>query len=243
MDSMSADAGKRRARDSDSTADRLAVAALHLFDRQGFAATTIDDIAAAANVSRRTFFRHFPRKEAVILFEQAAIHDGFRKRFENRRAGVSVLDEFIGGVPTLLREAGRDPERLKLRVKLIRTIPELAWTERDADGVTIEIFAAVYAEELGGRPEDRVRAVAVGSAVVAAANAALAESIEGGDALLLFEAAADAIRGWAPVALTRPAVAIVQVPAALTDGQVAELIRAALVAGESNPRAKAPARR
>lgn len=240
---MSDQTAKTATREGDSTADRLAMAALHLFDRDGFDATTIDDIAAAANVSRRTFFRHFPRKEAVILLEQSVIHAEFRARFEKRRPGVSVLDEFIAGVPSLLRAAARDPERLKLRVKLIRTVPELAWTERDADGVTIEMFAAAYSAELGGRPADRVRAFAVGSAVVAAANAALAESVEGGDALALFNAAAASIRGWAPAAPTRPAVAVVQVPAGLSDEDAADLIREALAPSQAAGGRKTAGRR
>jgi AcrR family transcriptional regulator len=213
---------------SDGTADRLAKAALDLFDQKGFDATTVDEIVAVANVSRRTFFRYFPRKESVILLEQAFIHREFRERIENCPAGVSVLDEAIAVLPSLLRRAGSEPKRLEQRVRLIKSIPELGSIERDADNVTIEMLAAAYSEELGGRPEDRVRAVAVGAAIVGAANAALVESLAGGDALTLFEAAAGSIRGWAPAGPTRPAVAVLQVPAGLTDEEVASLLRGAL---------------
>ena len=46
---------------------RIAEAALELFQRQGYAATTIDEIAREAHVGRRTVFEHFPSKEAIIL--------------------------------------------------------------------------------------------------------------------------------------------------------------------------------
>jgi AcrR family transcriptional regulator len=215
-------------RGGDGTADRLAEAALRLFDQKGFDATTIDDIAAAANVSRRTFFRHFPRKESVILFEQAFIQAELRRRLAEPPAGVSVLDEFLATVPWILRQASLDPARLKLRIQLVKAVPELASTERDADSATIGKFAAAYAGELGGGAENRVRAMAVGAAIVAAANAALDESLGGDDPVPLFEAAASSIRGWAPARPTRPLVAVVQVPETMTDAAAAALIQQAL---------------
>jgi AcrR family transcriptional regulator len=48
---------------------RLAIRehAMRLFEEQGYAATTVDQIAEAAEVSQSTFFRYFPAKEDVIL--------------------------------------------------------------------------------------------------------------------------------------------------------------------------------
>ncbi|MGY1709040.1 TetR/AcrR family transcriptional regulator [Geodermatophilus sp. SYSU D00758] len=45
----------------------LQAAAVDLVGRHGFAAVTVDDIAAAAGVSRRTFFNHFPTKAAALF--------------------------------------------------------------------------------------------------------------------------------------------------------------------------------
>lgn len=49
------------------TRDALVAAAWDLFDRLGFDETTVDDIAAKADVSRRTFFRYFSTKESVVF--------------------------------------------------------------------------------------------------------------------------------------------------------------------------------
>ncbi|MBK9559652.1 MAG: TetR family transcriptional regulator [Candidatus Microthrix subdominans] len=49
----------------------IEAAALSRFERDGFDATTIDDIAAAADIAPRTFFSYFPTKEDVVLAEYA----------------------------------------------------------------------------------------------------------------------------------------------------------------------------
>ncbi len=56
-----------RADRSAATRARIAEVALELFVSQGYGETTIDQIAAAANVGRRTVFRHFPTKESMLL--------------------------------------------------------------------------------------------------------------------------------------------------------------------------------
>lgn len=50
-----------------ATFERLRAVALDLFTTQGFAETTVEQIAAAAGVSHMTFFRYFPTKESVIV--------------------------------------------------------------------------------------------------------------------------------------------------------------------------------
>src|SRR3712207_5341683 len=51
----------------DGARQRLQDAALALFAERGYAAATVDDIAARAGVSQRTFFRHFRDKEEVLF--------------------------------------------------------------------------------------------------------------------------------------------------------------------------------
>src|SRR6266702_4224961 len=61
-----------RDRKKEATRARIAETALQLFVSQGYTETTIDQIAVAAGVGRRTIFRHFATKEA-ILFDHLAV--------------------------------------------------------------------------------------------------------------------------------------------------------------------------
>lgn len=65
------------ARDGDATRSKLQHTALGLFDERGFDATTAADIAAAAGVTERTFFRHFADKRDVLFTPQ----DRFERPF------------------------------------------------------------------------------------------------------------------------------------------------------------------
>src|SRR5689334_10728619 len=63
----------------------LVESALALFAEKGFDAVTVEEIAAAANVSRRTFFRYFPTKEDVVL--------------ERRREQLDLLKTVLAAAP------------------------------------------------------------------------------------------------------------------------------------------------
>ncbi len=71
----------------------VARAALELFSRQGYDQTTVDEIAAAVGVSRRTFFRYFETKPDVVWGE-----------FD---AELARLADALGGGPTRRTDDGR----------------------------------------------------------------------------------------------------------------------------------------
>jgi AcrR family transcriptional regulator len=59
-----------RQRKKTATRDRILACALRLFREQGYDATTVEQIAAAAGVSHMTFFRYFPTKEDAALSDR-----------------------------------------------------------------------------------------------------------------------------------------------------------------------------
>jgi TetR/AcrR family transcriptional regulator, regulator of mycofactocin system len=107
-------------------ARRLEAAALELFAVRGFDAVTVDDLAAAGGVGRRTFFRYFPTKLDVVLGE---LDDALA-------ALVAALDSVPAGVDpvTACREAFLQVNAyaddavpvLRRRLGLIETVPDVA---------------------------------------------------------------------------------------------------------------------
>jgi len=84
------DAG-RRERKKQHTRDELIRHAKVLFAERGFAQTTTEQIAEAADVSQRTFFRHFASKEAVLYGDQAELRALVRTAFNSRPPSEPVL--------------------------------------------------------------------------------------------------------------------------------------------------------
>ena len=75
-------------RERKKLATRLAIheAGMQLFAERGFAATTVDEIAEAAGVSRATVFSYFPSKEEIVFGDAAAAVDLLAARLRERPA-------------------------------------------------------------------------------------------------------------------------------------------------------------
>ena len=100
-----------RERKKGRTRDAIRDAAHDLFIEHGFAGTTVDDIAAAADVSPRTFFRYFASKEEVLFSRFDETLDLLREFLDQRPAGESVADALRAGsaeFATLGAAAGDD---------------------------------------------------------------------------------------------------------------------------------------
>ena len=125
--------------------------ALRLFRDRGYGATTVDDIAAAAEVSRSTFFRYFPSKEDVVLFDD--VDPLMAQAFAEQPAGTPLLVALRRSfVAAFDRLAPEKRELEEVRMELVRTVPELAAALRERDVLSVEVVATAIAAELDRDP-------------------------------------------------------------------------------------------
>lgn len=128
-------------------------AALDLFEQQGVDRTTVDDIARAAGVSSRTFFRYFATKEAAALVP----HVDLDARVEAMVAAIGPgrplleqLEEVWREVLTAFEDGRSEPGRLMLRIRrLMLAEPALRQAAATIDAQRIDELVARVTAALG----------------------------------------------------------------------------------------------
>ncbi|HXP19275.1 MAG TPA: TetR family transcriptional regulator [Streptosporangiaceae bacterium] len=134
--------------------------ALRLFREQGYAATTIDQIAAAADVSPSTFFRYFPTKEDVVLQDDVDVLA--IGSFESQPADLSPVAAFrAAAASTFASLTEEDVASFQETVALTLSVPEIRSRAIDEFVRTIDVIAEATARRTGRDPDDfEVRNVA-----------------------------------------------------------------------------------
>jgi AcrR family transcriptional regulator len=140
--------------------------ALRLFLEHGYDATTVADVAAAADVSSMTVFRYFPTKEDLVLADE---YDPLIiERISSRPAGEPLLRRIGEGLLAGTAELPEEARALVLaRIRLIMGTPALRARLWESQFATQEAIAAALQDE----NPFRVRIAA--GACLAAASAAL----------------------------------------------------------------------
>lgn len=152
--------GGLRERKKERTRRTIRTEAFRLFREQGYAETTVEQIAAAADISPSTFFRYFPSKEQVALADD--LDPLMIAAIEAQPRDITLLAAFKQA--TLDAFAALTPEEYafeKERIELLYSVPELRgavtqeiqrnlvmvteivarWTGRAADDFEVMAFA------------------------------------------------------------------------------------------------------
>lgn len=176
-----------RERKKAKTRAAIQAEALRLFREQGYAATTVEQIASAAEVSESTFFRYFGTKEDVVL------HDRFDplliEAFHAQPAELgpiqalrATMNTVFGGLPVA------ELEQERVRGELIFSVPELRARLLVQLTETLEMTAGMLAERVGRSPDDFAVRVATGAVMgIALAVAVAAAERPGVDYLALMD--------------------------------------------------------
>ena len=116
----------RRERKKRATRDELIAHAARLFDANGFDETTTEQIAEAADVSQRTFFRHFPSKEAVLYADMDDQRHRVRDALLDRPADEPVLDAVRHAIMSLADDFQDDRELRFLQARMAAAYPTVS---------------------------------------------------------------------------------------------------------------------
>src|SRR2546428_8277749 len=114
-----------RERGSGLTAADLEAAALRLFGERGFDSVTVDDIAAEADVSRRTFFRYFASKEDVLLADHFVQLARLREAMAARPPDEPILTALRNALLSTTGDFEDRKEKAILRGRIMRDTPSL----------------------------------------------------------------------------------------------------------------------
>jgi AcrR family transcriptional regulator len=120
-----------RERKKQRTRSMLIDAAVKLCDQQGFERTTVDQIAAVADVSPRTFSRYFATKDAVILALIDDMVDAIAVQLERQPAGLTELEALLAAHIAMVRATASAPpdgftiDRLKTTARIVNSSPAL----------------------------------------------------------------------------------------------------------------------
>ncbi len=126
--------------------------ALRLFREQGYAATTVDQIAEAADVSPSTFFRYFPTKEDVVLQDDLDVLASAPSR--SSPPDLSPVAAFRAAARQAFAALDEDDlAKLRETARLTLTVPELRARAMDEYSRTIGVIAEAAAETVGPGPE------------------------------------------------------------------------------------------
>jgi AcrR family transcriptional regulator len=155
-------AGMKRQRTVLATRQRIAEVALELFQRQGYADTTIDQIAAAAGVGRRTIFRHFPTKEAIVVDHLATRREVTLQRLQDRPPDEPLLVS-LHTVLRELAETGFDRRLLAQIRAVLTTEPRLGSDDVSLGSFQFEMKLAEVLHRRSGetRSAAEIKAVTV----------------------------------------------------------------------------------
>ena len=145
----------------DAVRARIAAVAIARFDADGFDRVTVEQVAAEAGISARSFHRYFPAKEDAVIGDPARHSDVLAAAFGDRAPDEPVWTALREAFATmLLRGDGGDPDTARRSVRVMTSTPSLRARNLEKHHAWAEVLTPLVAARLGGADVDlRARTV------------------------------------------------------------------------------------
>src|SRR5436190_7335568 len=156
-----------RERKKQRTRETIALAARTLFAERGYHATTLPDIAEAADVSTRTIFAYFPSKEDILFSDFPLMREGLAQALAERPESEEALETVRAFILSTLAVQKSDLDHQVSRC--IERDDTLRSHLRARLAQLEEVIAPAIAKDLGA-PEDDLRPQLVAASLTAAFN-------------------------------------------------------------------------
>jgi AcrR family transcriptional regulator len=166
------EAASLRERKKAATRRQLMAVALRLFETQGFENTTVEEIAAAADVAPRTFFRYFPTKVDVLFADHPDQVALLRETLATRSPDEPIIDAVRRATFEGVKRVAADPSLFLTRSRLAASVPAAhahsRYLDADYEDVIAEAVAVSRKTDTAADLRARVIARAAWSATRAA---------------------------------------------------------------------------
>jgi AcrR family transcriptional regulator len=175
------------------TADEIERVAIEQFAARGFGDVTVDDIADAAGISPRTFFRYFPTKAHVVRAHQHRLLDRLVRALAARPANEGPVTALREAFLATARMRAEDRDRIVLVGRLLSSTGDALARDVGFEVDETDELVGLVARRAGLDPDLDMRPAVIVAAMVGAAQAAFRAWLEGGGAVELATLVADAL--------------------------------------------------
>lgn len=133
---------------------RIAAVAVARFDRDGFDAVTVEQIAAEVGISARSFHRYFPAKEDAVIGDplrhRGALAEALRERPGDEPAWTALREAFVD----MMVRADEDPESGRRSVRVMMSTPSLRARNLEKHLAWADVLTPILTERLrAGDPD------------------------------------------------------------------------------------------
>lgn len=147
--------------------------ALSLFVKRGISAVTVDEIADAADISRRTFFRYFASKEDLLLGDRQRYDDSLARTLAKEQPSPSAVRTLRDILVEMSREVEAEADVARLRLELFRKYPEEMNGAFEQQRAWNSTFTEMVAERMGLDHSHDMRPALIVGVMMSAGNVAL----------------------------------------------------------------------